>query len=236
VGAPVEFRGIKVGEVVDVNLANAENAESSLHVYIAIEPQRLEASDSPSRDELDARIKQMVDQGLRGKMKTGSLITGSRYIDLAFSSVDHPGEFVRQDNYSEIPTVPDDIDQISTQLSDVLDKFAAVPFDKIGNELAGSLESLDSILGVLKKKGTANKLDSVVENLEETLATTNQALLEMKQAMSSVDQAIAPDSELKYELTQMAKSLSDAGRSLELFLNELNRHPNSLISGKEKDD
>jgi paraquat-inducible protein B len=31
-------------------------------------------------------------------------------------------------------------------------------------------------------------------------------------------------------------SLSEAGKSLQLFLDELNRHPNSLIGGAEKDE
>ena len=235
VGAPVEFRGIKLGEVVDVHLASSQNSQRNLHVYVALEPQRLEPKNSPSRAELDARIEQMVQQGLRAKMKTASLITGSRYINLEFTDL-NSGEFIRGERYSQIPTVPDDIDQIGNQLADVLDKVAAIPFDKIGVNLSGSLQSMNNFLAKLDQRNTAEKFDGAMENLETTLQSTNEAILEMKQAMASLDQAIAPDSELKYELTQMAKSLGDAGKSLELFLNELNRKPNALISGKEKDD
>lgn len=236
VGAPVEFRGIKVGEVVDVELASADNVRDSLHVFVAMEPERLQPGQSPSREEVDNRMETMVKQGLRGQMKTASLITGSKFIDLTF--VDKPDEvaFIRAENFSEIPTVPDTIDQVGQQASDVLAKISKIPFDKIGTELAGTLESLNSLLTTLEERDTAAKLDGSIANLEKTLGTANQALSQMTVAMSSLDQAIAPDSELKYELTEMAKSMSDAARSLELFLNELNRHPNALISGNKKDD
>ena len=54
--------------------------------------------------------------------------------------------------------------------------------------------------------------------------------------MESLDHAISPDSEFKYELTEMLKAVADAADSVQLFVDELNRHPNALISGAEKDD
>ncbi|WP_185233262.1 PqiB family protein [Teredinibacter franksiae] len=229
VGAPVEFRGIKIGEVVDVELASAENVHESLHVFIAMEPERLQPDESPSREEVDNRMERMVQQGLRAQMKTASLITGSKFIDLSFIDDLQPVEFVRAENYSEIPTVLDTIDQVGQQASDVLAKISKIPFDDIGVELAGSLESLNRILTEVEKRDTAVKLDN-------TIASANAALAQMTMAMTSLEQTIAPDSELKYELTEMARSMSDAARALELFVNELNRHPNALISGKEKDE
>jgi len=236
VGAPVEFRGIKIGEVVDVELASAENVPDSLHVFIAMEPERLQPEESPSRADVDKRMESMVQQGLRAQMKTASLITGSRFIDLAFVKNATPEPFIRAENFSEIPTVGDAFDQLSGQAADVMEKISKVPFDKIGNELAGSLENLNKLLSTLEQRNTAGKLDKTLANMEQTLASANQALKQMTQAMNSLDQAIAPDSELKYELTEMAKSMSDAARSLELFLNELNRQPNAMITGREKDE
>jgi len=236
VGAPVEFRGIKVGEVVDVELASAENVDDSLHVFVAMEPERLQPDESPSREEVDNRMERMVEQGLRAQMKTSSLITGSKFIDLSFIENPDKVAFVRAENYSEIPTVADTLDQVGEKAADVLEKIGRIPFDKIGQELAGSLESLNHLLTTLEQRNTAEKLDGTLAGLDETMGSANQALAQMTVAMTSLDHAIAPDSELKYELTAMAKSLSDAARSLELFLNELNRHPNALISGNKKDE
>lgn len=236
VGAPVEFRGLKVGEVVNVELANADNVDNNLYVYISMEPQRFNPDASPSREEEDARIENMIAQGLRAQMKTASLITGSRFIDLVFVDDAQQVSLIREENYSEIPTVSDSVDQITKQLSEVLEKVSAIPFDSIGQDLAGSMASLNQILSTFEKQNTAEKVDGAVANIETTLASANSALVEVVNAMKSIDQAIAPDSELKYEMTEMFKAVGDAAKSMELLSNELNRHPNAIISGAKKDE
>lgn len=236
VGAPVEFRGIKLGEVVDVQLASASNEDNTLHVYISMEPQRLDPGTSPSREEVDEKINQMVQKGLRAQMKTASLITGSRFIDLAFFSDVPPASLQRAENYSEIPTVDDSMDQITKNMASILAKVETIPFDTIGQDLAASMANLNKILATLEQQKTAQKVDGAVENLEQTLASANEALKQISNTMQSVDQAVAPDSELKHELTSMLKSLGDAAQSVELFMNELNRHPDALIYGAKKDE
>jgi paraquat-inducible protein B len=236
VGAPVEFRGIKVGEVVDVVLDNAENVDKSLHVYIAMEPQRFDANDAPSKAEVDARMRDMVSQGLRGQMSTASLITGSKYIDLVFIDDAPAGKFIQSDNYSEIPTVHESIDMVTEKLDDVLDKVAKIPFDDIGQDLSASMSSLKNILQTFEQQNTAGKMDGAVANLESTLEAANDALTAISQTMQSFDAMVAPDSEIKHELGDMLKSVESAAQSVQLFVDELNRHPNSLISGAEKDE
>ncbi len=236
VGAPVEFRGIKIGEVVDVELSSAENASKTLHVYISMEPQRLDPSTSPSREEVDAMIANMVNEGLRAQMKTASMITGSRFIDLAFFDDAPQGELIVSENYSEIPTMDDNFELVTKQLSNILAKVEQVPIDKIGNDLASSMASLNKMLATMEKRNTAEKMDGAVGNLEQTLASANQALEQIALTMKSLDNTLAPDSEFKYELTETLKSLGDAAASVEIFMNELNRHPNSLITGGKKDE
>lgn len=236
VGAPVEFRGIKIGEVVNIELTSAENIDNTLHVYIAMEPQRLEPGTTPTREEVDKKIDKMIAQGLRAQMKTGSLITGSRYIELAFFEDQASATLIHGENVSEIPTADDSIELITKQLSDVLDNVSKIPFDDIGKDLASSMSSLSVILGTLAEQNTAQKMDGAVENLGKTLASANDALSQVAITMKSIDQAIAPDSEFKYELTEMLKSVGDAAEAMGLLMNELNRHPNALISGAKKDE
>ncbi|MDO6423686.1 intermembrane transport protein PqiB [Saccharophagus degradans] len=238
VGAPVEFRGIHIGEVVDVSLDTADNIEKSLLVYIAMEPQRLEPNTNPTREEVDARMESLVAQGLRAKMKTASMLTGSRYIDLVFENDANDGHvaFVRAENYSEIPTANGTIDDLTREVAGIVGKVNNIPFEQIGSDLSASMSSLKTILGDLERNQTADKMDAAVANLDKTLENAKQALGQLDSVLQSVDHAIAPDSELKYELTEMLKAVSEAAGSVELFVNELNRNPNALISGVDKDD
>ena len=236
VGAPVEFRGIKIGQVVDVVLDSVENREGSLHVFIEIEPQRLEPDKSPSREAFDERLAAMIDNGLRAQMKTASLITGSQYIELSFVDNATAAALVPRDNYSEIPVLDAGASGIEAQLTALLEKINRMPFESIGQDLALSMKSLKTILATLEEHNTAGKLDTAVADLGATLQTANAALEQVGSAMESVDLAVAPDSELKYELTAMLKSVAEAANALELFVNELNRHPNALIYGAKKDE
>ncbi|MFT7559496.1 MAG: paraquat-inducible protein B [Flavobacteriales bacterium] len=236
VGAPVEFRGIKVGEVVDVVLDNADNADKSLFVYIAMEPQRFDPNDSPTRAEVDERMRTMVQQGLRGQMNTASLITGSKFIDLVFVVSANDAVFVQSERYSEIPTIDQPIAQLTEKLDDVLTQVSSIPFGQIGQDLSHSMKSLKTILATFEQQKTAQKMDGAIGNMEETLASANEALQTISLTVESVDHLIAPDSELKHELTKMLKSVSDVGESIQIFVDELNRHPNALISGAKKHD
>ncbi len=233
VGAPVEFKGIKVGEVVDVVLHSAQNEEKSLHVYIAMEPQRFNEDTEPTREDVDARMREMVEQGLRAQMNTSSLITGSKFIDLVFMD-DAPGEFVRRGDISELPTVDDAVSQITQKLDGVLDEVAHIPFRQIGEDLSASMSSLKGILATLEGQNTAMKLDGAAANLEQTLKAAEAALTESEALLENFNHVIAPDSETRHEMTEMMRALSEAGKSLQQFIDELNRHPNALISGAEK--
>ena len=236
VGAPVEFKGIKVGEVVDVALVSSDNIGKSLHVYIAMEPQRFDAEISPSRDEADARIELMVGQGLRAQMNTASLITGSKFIDLVFMDDALPGEFIKTKNYTELPTADDSVSLITEKLDTILAEVATIPLGEIGNDLAASMASLKSILGTLEQQNTALKIDGAMAGLDDTMGAASMTLAEAQTMLQNINYLVAPDSAVSHELSEMLKSLSEAGETLERFLDELNRHPNALISGAKKND
>ena len=236
VGAPVEFRGIKVGEVVNVVLDNADNKEKSLHVYIAMEPQRFDPHVAPNKEDVDARIRAMVDQGLHAQMATSSLITGSKYIDLNFMNDREPGEFNQSTDFAELPTADDAASQLTQKMDGVLNEVAAIPFEDIGNDLAASMASLRSVLETLEERNTAAKIDGAMEGLDGTMANAELTLAETEALIKNLNYLLAPDSETTYELSKALKSIGEASRALNLFLDELNRHPNSFISGAKKND
>lgn len=240
IGAPVEYRGITVGNVIEVTLSNTNKDSKSLNVYIAVEPQRLYPETRPTRQETDDLLAEMVEQGLRAQLKTANLVTGSRYVDLSFS--DEPaGDLVRLEQYSIIPTVDDSVDQVGRELASVADKLNAIPFESIGKNLAGSMASLNHLLTQLQQQQTARKLDNTlthVENaskgLDETLQSADAALQQMEQTLKTFDRALAPDSELHYEMIEALKAIEKAASSFDTLTDELNRYPNALIFGVDK--
>ena len=230
IGASVDFRGIKIGEVVDIKLTSSDNVENSLDIYFTIEPQRFDNHSMSTRQAADDRIENMIQQGLRAQMKTSSLITGSKYIELGYyADPDENFAIETGENYSIIPSGGGSLDDVTQQLADIMEKVNAIPFDQIGADLAASMGSLKAILNDLNSNDTAGKIENVLASADATLS-------QIEATMKSFDGMVAPDSELKHELTQMIKSVGDAAASVDRFAEELNRHPNSLIFGNEKDE
>lgn len=239
-GAPVEFRGIKVGEVVDVQLHTVDKNPESLHVYISMEPQRLDSSGEPSREEFDALLESLVGQGLRAKIKTASLITGSRMIDLGFPVDPAPGKFIRSTQFAEIPTVDDAAEDLEQQLGALTKKINQIPLDKIGADISESLASLNNMLKVLDERNTAAKLDKTLghvsvasEQLEATMQEAQIAMRDMAVTLKSVDSVLSPDSQTQYELRSMLQAVQTAAETMERLGEKLNQKPNALIFGED---
>lgn len=239
-GAPVEFRGIKVGEVVDVQLHTVDKHPDSLHVYISMEPQRLDPDGEPSREEFDTQLEKLVQKGLRAKLKTASLITGSRMIDLGFPVDPAPGTFIRSEQYTEIPTVDDSGEDLEQQLNTLAKKINQIPLDKMGTDLAQSLASLNNMLKVLDEKNAAAKLDKTLgnisvasEQLETTMRDAQAAMRDMTATLQSADAMLSPDSQTQYELRTMLQAVQSAAETMERLGEKLNRKPNALIFGED---
>ena len=94
VGAPVEFRGVNIGEVASIGMAlDPKTFEISQPVEIYIYPERLQARSTQTgriipfpktRTEQLERIKRFIDKGLRAQLRNGSLLTGQQYIGIDF--------------------------------------------------------------------------------------------------------------------------------------------------------
>lgn len=130
VGAPVEFRGIHIGEVANIETAiNPKTYEVFQPVEIYLFPDRLQArslSDgtlikpSTNMEEGLKKIKAFLAHGLRAQLRSGSLLTGAKYVGIDF--------FPEAPKYTlnvsktpwEIPAVPSSLDDLEKTLGRVI--------------------------------------------------------------------------------------------------------------------
>jgi paraquat-inducible protein B len=237
-GAAVEFRGIQIGNVVDVKLNSVNNQSQGLYVYIAIEPQRLDPTQQPTRDEFDKQIDALVKQGLRAQLKTASLITGARLVDLTFPLNPAKAEFTREEKYGVIPSAEESAADLGQQLGQIAESIQKIPLEKIGTDVSRSMESIGRLLAVLEKQNTADKLDKTLghlsvasEQLDATLKDARTTMKELSTTLNSLDGIINPDSPTQYELRTMLESVESAAQTLERLTEKLNQKPDALIFG-----
>src|SRR5699024_4191949 len=91
VGAPVEYRGLRLGTVEKVPFYSGDFDLSGFHgfkipILIAIEPQRPGLSWADWSDEQwKQKNQKFFEHGLRATIKSSNLLTGSMMIDLNFN-------------------------------------------------------------------------------------------------------------------------------------------------------
>src|SRR5208283_4738540 len=111
-GAPVEFRGIPVGEVADVRAqVDLKTFEFSVPVIIHVDAQRLgvKIMDLKPGENFDAMRRKMIDSlvahGVRAQLRTGNLLTGSAFVSLDFYPGAPPATVDWSQDPVQLPTV-----------------------------------------------------------------------------------------------------------------------------------
>jgi len=245
-GAPVEFKGIRVGTVVDVNLEfDRSSSGYRIPVLVDIEPERVSVvkegsvGRAISRDNHIKSMQALIKAGLRARLLTGNLLTGQLLVDLDLH-LDKAPEYRGDGNYPEIPTIPSSIEEISRSLTALLDKIQALPLDELTTSLTNTVKSAERLVSSNEVKGalvsmekTLATLDRVMTNVDQNLTPTAQsALSEALQTLKTVREAVANDSPLRYDLESMLQELAAASRSIRLLAEYLESNPNALIYGK----
>lgn len=231
-GAPVDFRGIVLGEVraVGVEFDRARKA-FRMPVTIDLYPGRLGkpfldayTGDMQKGHETMAR---MIGRGLRGQLRTGSLLTSQLYIALDFFPAAAKAELVVQQDRLVLPTVPGSLDELQSQLLSIARKLDKVPFDEIGANLNRTLAQANTTLA--QAEATMKRLDGdVLPEVKDTLAAA-------RKTFASAENLLAQDSPLQADLRQTLQEVTRTMESVEALADYLERHPESLIRGKPQE-
>ncbi len=240
VGAPVEFQGIKIGEVIDIELQfDPEKVEFQIPVIVEFEPERIGFKEQ-SKAEGTAMDQKLLDKGLRAQLKTGSLLTGKLYIDLDFYPDAEPATLKSIDGQTVIPTVPTTIEAITASLNRFMKRLDELPLETIGRDLQETIAGLDRIVNSPELRESLASLEQILAEVRqlsvsantETLPRINAALGQLDRTLIELNGALSADAPLRHELRATLRELAGAGRALRELAELLDRHPESLIRGK----
>ncbi len=246
-GAPVEFSGIKVGEVVDVRLEFDEKKLAfRIPVLMAIEPERIAVLGNAkiNRAELIAKL---VAKGLRAQLRTGVLLTGQLYVNLSMFPDAAPQQLALSGSYPVIPTVPGATEEITAGIASFVGRLEKLPMEEIGGDLKASLHQIRKLVGsedtvaaiaalrrslVELQQFTATLNDTSVPQMNAALEQLRQVLARTESAVASADGLMSGNTALTYDLQQMMQELAKAGRAISVLADYLQRHPEALVFGK----
>ncbi|MBJ18560.1 MAG: MCE family protein [bacterium] len=226
-GSPVEFRGIKLGEVLDVDLElDRETSALRIPVVIEIEPERLGLTGRAEAGDQASRLREFVARGFRARLASGNILTGQKAINFDFIQDAKPAEIDFSRVYPVLPTSTGGLEAITERVARIVGKVDHLPIESIGKNLdevllslSATLKSLQSLAGVASSDLVPN-LATSLEKLEDTLI--------------SADAMIAPESVIAQDLEELMRDLSIAARSLRMLAERLEEHPEELLRGKNE--
>jgi paraquat-inducible protein B len=227
VGAPVDFRGIVIGEVTAIYTRfDPVTKEFSIPVEIHFFPERFtsrfESGGKGGRLATDRRqfAQTLVERGLRGQLRTGNLLTGQLYIALDFFPSAPKATMEWDKSPPELPTIPGNLQGLQDSITSLVAKLNKIPFETIGRDLHQTLTDADGLLKTLNTQ--------VAPEARATLVAAQEAL-------ASANRTLQPDSALAQSTVDTMRELSRTAASFRALADYLERHPEALIRGKTED-
>ena len=194
-------------------------------MIVEIEPERFEIlGKNGDREKV---VSCLVAMGMRAQLKNGNLITGKTFVDLnLYPSI--PGTSLTMGGkYPELPSVPSPLEGLLASTQRIMNKLEQLPMGALTTELRTTLTDIRGTLGQMR--GLMGRVDEL-----ELLPKAGQALEQATSALKEVELTMAPDSPVKNDLAKLLQDVSDTARSLRNLADYLERQPDALIFGKEK--
>ncbi|WAC06192.1 MAG: MlaD family protein [Thermodesulfobacteriota bacterium] len=261
VGAPVSFRGVKVGQVTDIKARiDPRDYALSIAVYIKTNPGWLTpVAEEKTLDMILSSFERgkilqdlVTKKGLRAQLQLQSLVTGLLEIEFDFYP-DTPITLLgTEPNVSELPTIPSDMEKLQMTLSKFIAKFDNLPIDEFVKRLTDIAAGVDRLInspqteenvrsfnatlkGLQRLVGNLNnQVNPMSTNIQESFKAAKAALEQAQKTLAAVEGVTGDASSLRYQMGEALEQISDAARSLRVTAEYLDQHPEALIRGKKE--
>ena len=216
-GAPVEFRGIPIGEVADVRAqVDIKTFQFSAPVTIRLDPTRLGVSVLDTRAGMDLEtmrrrlIESLVAHGVRAQLRTGNLLTGAAYVSFDVFPGAPSATVDWSQNPVQLPTTPGQLETTEATVENIIKKLDKVQFKEIGDDLHKAIGQLD-----------------------KTLVTAQGTFVSARGTLDNTTDLTGPNSVQIQQLSSTLQEATRAARSVRVLADYLERHPEALLEGKK---
>jgi len=245
-GSEVRFQGLRIGSVTDLTAVVVEDRDAArvqLRAILAVEPVRLGLGEDASPEDALSFLSDFVLQGLRARLVTGNILSGSLVVELV--KVDDAPTAVMNmaaEPYPQIPTTTSNITDVADSAEDVLKRIEALPIEAL---MSGAIDLMDSIERLANDEGLKQAPASLTALLDETRGLigsedVTRIPAEIRQSLEDLNTIIAQAQETGTvtrlnaaidSVTQVANNIDDATQNLSAIsalLEQLAGKANSL--------
>lgn len=204
VGAPVQLKGVPIGNVIDMNLVFISDNDSFINQVIFEVPENHVkiAGDLPNeglqkkRITTETTVYKLIDNGLRGKLQLQSFVTGQLLVSLDFFP-DTPVELMGfAQDLLEVPSLPSDMEALAKT-------FDAIDFQSIVESIKNAAQGIDALAtspelheAVVAVNDTLKGYRQLAANLDRQVTRlsdeTSATLADVRQLIATTDSQIPP--------------------------------------------
>ncbi len=179
VGAPVTFRGVRIGSVQNIMLQfDSQKSTAYIPVTLQLQPDRIRVTGQKGTSQAVLNLSALVAQGLRAELVTQSFVTGQSEINLDFypaaPAALHPGAT----DLPEIPTRLSTVQRVQEELSQL-------PLRELVENANTTLESLKQLSDRLDKQ-----LPPLVANLQVTTQESSRTVTTATDAITHLQRRL----------------------------------------------
>lgn len=224
VGAPVNFRGVKIGQVESMSITyERQNRQFRIPVIVSIDGNKVgfEGDSQAAGQALD--LQTLIGQGLRARLNLQSLVTGKLEIDLDLVPESEVRLIGRDDAYPEIPTIESSMEKLANA-------FEELPLERITRQISEMLDSFDRIAAAGEIPKMIERFIAISQRLDTLSVQLEQ---ETPRLYASSQQTLSETRGLVGELTgatrEIRQLIERSGRELDTAFDSWNA---TLDSGK----
>ena len=172
-------------------------------------------------------IDQMVEGGLRAQLKSGNMLTGQLFVGLDFFPNAPKAKIDWNTNPPQFPTTPGSMVELQASITQILKKLEKLPLDETVADVRQTVQTLDA---------TIKSADKMVKRLDaEVVPEMRAALEDARKTLGAAKQTLSADAPLQQDLREALREMARAAQSLRVLTDYLDRHPESLIRGKQEE-
>jgi len=209
VGSDVRFGGVQIGQVNDISvIIDTLEDRKIIPVVVELTEKDLRSVGGGSGEGVldfssKEGVRKAVKQGLRAGMKQQSLVTGQLYIefDIAPDSKGFTYDSERESEYPVVPTVPTQIDELISGITDGLKKINDLDIAGLMTEMRDVLKNANKQIAELDLKEINDNLTGITQDvraitsddkLKTSIANLDAALIEIRELSAKANRNVDP--------------------------------------------
>ena len=242
-GAPVEYRGTRIGTVVEAPAnvivngkpAHFKNHNTAVPVLIKIEYGRLYHDSAAAKEFWQSSLTGWIKNGMRASLKPGNLLTGAVYVDFDIYPDAPKAHLAKLAQYDVFPSISSGITVLADQVSDVLNKVNDLKIEDSLAQMQATFSDYQALANemraLLSQKDTQNLPGDFNRNFDKMTKSMEQFEVTMRQFDKTMASYQA-GSDFHHQLQQTLLEFKRLSEEIQPLTRGLNEQPNMFIFDK----